>query len=29
MAPAVAGNVCGGVGMVTILQYGQVMFGKE
>jgi formate/nitrite transporter FocA (FNT family) len=27
--PAVAGNVCGGVGMVTILQYGQVIFGKE
>jgi formate/nitrite transporter FocA (FNT family) len=27
--PAVAGNICGGVGMVTILQYGQVMFGKE
>ena len=27
--PAVVGNICGGVGMVTILQYGQVMFGKE
>jgi formate/nitrite transporter FocA (FNT family) len=27
--PAVLGNICGGVGMVTILQYGQVMFGKE
>jgi formate/nitrite transporter FocA (FNT family) len=28
-SPAVAGNICGGVGMVTILQYGQVMFGKD
>jgi formate/nitrite transporter FocA (FNT family) len=27
--PAVLGNVCGGVGMVTILQYGQVIFGKD
>lgn len=27
--PAVAGNVCGGIGMVTILQYGQVMFNKD
>ncbi len=27
--PAVLGNICGGVGMVTILQYGQVAFGKE
>lgn len=26
--PAVAGNVCGGVGLVTILEYGQVMHGK-
>lgn len=25
--PAVAGNVCGGVGLVTILEYGQVMHG--
>jgi len=23
--PAVAGNICGGVGMVTLLEYGQVM----
>lgn len=26
--PAVAGNICGGVGMVTILEYGQVMDGN-
>ncbi len=26
--PAVAGNICGGVGLVTILEYGQVMHGK-
>ncbi len=26
--PAVAGNICGGVGMVTLLEYGQVMTGK-
>lgn len=25
--PAVAGNACGGVGLVTILEYGQVMHG--
>lgn len=25
--PAVAGNICGGVGLVTILEYGQVMHG--
>lgn len=25
---AVAGNVCGGIGLVTILEYGQVMHGK-
>lgn len=26
--PAVGGNICGGVGLVTILEYGQVMHGK-
>ena len=26
--PAVLGNICGGVGMVTVLEYGQVIFGK-
>jgi formate-nitrite transporter family protein len=26
--PAVAGNICGGVGLVTLLEYGQVMQGK-
>jgi formate/nitrite transporter FocA (FNT family) len=27
--PAVAGNICGGVGMVTLLEYGQVIFGND
>ena len=27
--PAVAGNICGGVGLVTILEYGQVMMGRD
>ena len=27
--PAVAGNICGGVGMVTLLEYGQVIYGKD
>ncbi len=27
--PAVAGNVCGGVGMVTLLEYGQVIYGGD
>jgi formate/nitrite transporter FocA (FNT family) len=27
--PAVAGNICGGVGLVTILEYGQVMSGRQ
>ncbi len=27
--PAVLGNICGGVGMVTLLEYGQVIYGKE
>ena len=27
--PAVLGNVCGGVGMVTILEYGQAIYGKN
>lgn len=26
--PAVAGNICGGVGLVTILEYGQVIYGR-
>ncbi len=26
--PAVAGNICGGVGMVTLLEYGQVIVGE-
>ncbi|HZY64017.1 MAG TPA: formate/nitrite transporter family protein [Edaphobacter sp.] len=26
---AVAGNVCGGVGMVTLLEYGQVIYGGD
>ena len=27
--PAVAGNICGGVGMVTLLEYGQVIYGND
>jgi formate/nitrite transporter FocA (FNT family) len=27
--PAVAGNICGGVGLVTILEYGQVIYGGD
>lgn len=27
--PAVAGNICGGVGMVTLLEYGQVIYGRD
>ncbi len=27
--PAVAGNICGGVGMVTLLEYGQVVYGND
>ena len=27
--PAVGGNICGGVGMVTLLEYGQVVVGKD
>lgn len=26
---AVSGNVCGGVGMVTLLEYGQVVYGDS
>ncbi len=26
--PAVMGNICGGVGLVTILEYGQVIYGE-
>lgn len=28
-APAVLGNICGGVGLVTILEYGQVIYGED
>ncbi len=27
--PAVLGNICGGVGLVTILEYGQVIYGQD
>lgn len=27
--PAVMGNICGGVGIVTILEYGQVIYGGD
>jgi formate/nitrite transporter FocA (FNT family) len=27
--PAVGGNICGGVGMVTLLEYGQVIYGGD
>ncbi|NYF78287.1 formate/nitrite transporter family protein [Granulicella arctica] len=27
--PAVSGNICGGVGMVTLLEYGQVIYGGD
>ena len=27
--PAVLGNVCGGVGMVTVLEYGQIVHGDK
>jgi formate/nitrite transporter FocA (FNT family) len=29
LGPAVAGNICGGVVLVTILEYGQAIYGKE
>ncbi|UWZ84169.1 formate/nitrite transporter family protein [Occallatibacter riparius] len=29
LGPAVAGNICGGVGLVTVLEYGQAIYGKE
>lgn len=29
LGPAVAGNICGGVGLVTILEYGQTVYGKD
>jgi formate-nitrite transporter family protein len=29
LIPAVAGNICGGVGMVTLLEYGQVIYGND
>jgi hypothetical protein len=25
----VLGNICGGVGLVTILEYGQVIYGES
>lgn len=28
-APPVLGNICGGVGMVTLLEYGQVVVGRD
>ncbi len=27
--PAVLGNICGGVGLVTIIEYGQVIYGRD
>ncbi len=27
--PAVTGNICGGVGMVTVLEYGQAIYGSN
>ena len=29
LLPAVAGNICGGVGMVTLVEYGQVIYGGD
>lgn len=29
LVPAVGGNICGGVGMVTLLEYGQVIYGGD
>jgi formate-nitrite transporter family protein len=29
LGPAVAGNICGGVGLVTVLEYGQAIYGKD
>jgi formate/nitrite transporter FocA (FNT family) len=29
LALAVTGNICGGVGMVTVLEYGQVIYGGD
>jgi formate/nitrite transporter FocA (FNT family) len=29
LLPAVLGNICGGVGLVTILEYGQVIYGES
>ncbi len=29
LLPAVCGNICGGVGMVTLLEYGQVVYGGD
>lgn len=29
LGPAVAGNICGGVGLVTVIEYGQAIYGKD
>lgn len=29
LIPAVGGNICGGVGLVTIIEYGQAIYGKD
>ena len=29
LLPAVLGNICGGVGMVTLVEYGQVIYGGD
>jgi formate/nitrite transporter FocA (FNT family) len=29
LGPAVAGNICGGVGLVTVIEYGQAIYGNE
>ncbi len=29
LGPAILGNICGGVGLVTILEYGQVIYGRN
>jgi len=29
LLPAVLGNICGGVGMVTLIEYGQVIYGGD
>jgi formate/nitrite transporter FocA (FNT family) len=29
LGPAVGGNICGGVLMVTLLEYGQAIYGRD